>query len=305
MALEIIQIPTLRDKPQDFEQLFDIWTKVDGCCKDGRDIRFEFSRCSNLRPNAIAFIGGLARLIESYSRQKEFDWNSIGNPEVLSTIHQNGFTNAFGYPSRAAQVLNGNSIPYREDKIQDVSGIMDYLEQNWLGRGWVQVSQRLRDAIVGRMWEIYNNAFEHSNSEIGVFTCGQHFLDESGTGDETLVLCVTDFGKGIPNKVRNFFSEQTDDPMVTKLTGASCLQWAFQGGNTTKTGEPAGSGLDLLKEFVKINKGRLEIYSNDGYAIVDKDGERFKTRDRSFWGTVVNITLLCDENLYQFVGESK
>jgi len=177
---------------------------------------------------------------------------------------------------------------------------MDYLEQYWLGRGWVQVSKRLRDAIVGHMWEIYNNAFEHSGSEIGVFTCGQHFPH-----NETLLLTVVDFGQGIPAKMRGFFRQHTDEELVAKLTGASCLRWAFQAGNTTKVGEPGGSGLDLLKEFVRLNQGKLEIYSNDGYAIVDKDGERFENRDLAFEGTVVHITLRCDEKLYRFRDEAE
>ncbi|MCP4701009.1 MAG: HAMP domain-containing histidine kinase [Gammaproteobacteria bacterium] len=66
-----------------------------------------------------------------------------------------------------------------------------------------------------------------------------------------------------------------------------------------------GLGLDLLKEFIQLNQGKLEIYSNDGYAIVDKDGERFMNCDISFKGTVVHITLHCDENLYQFCNEAK
>ena len=166
MALEVIQVPTLRDNPQDFAQLFRIWKEVNSCCENARDIHFDFSRCGDLRPNAIAFLGGLARLIESNSRWKKFDWNSIHNPSVMSNICQNGFASTFGYSSQATQDLNSNIIPYREDKALNVGGIMDYLEQYWLGRGWVQVSQPLRDAIVGRMWEIYNNAFEHSNSAI-------------------------------------------------------------------------------------------------------------------------------------------
>lgn len=62
---------------------------------------------------------------------------------------------------------------------------------------------------------------------------------------------------------------------------------------------------DLLKEFVRLNQGKLEIYSNDGYAIVDKDGERFENRDLAFEGTVVHITLRCDEKLYRFRDEAE
>ena len=56
---------------------------------------------------------------------------------------------------------------------------------------------------------------------------------------------------------------------------------------------------------MRLNQGKLEIYSNDGYTIVDKDGERYENRDISFEGTVVHITLRCDENLYRFRDEAE
>lgn len=293
MAQQVIHIPRLNDYPSDFEQLFKIWQQVNDYYLD---IRFDFSRCGFLRPNAVAFLGGLVRLIVSRHGNVAFDWASVHSQRVMANIRQNGFAGNFGYPSSS---WSGNSIPYREDLTRDVGGIMDYLEKYWLGRGWVQVSQRLRDAIVGHMWEIYNNAFEHSGSDVGVFTCGQYFPH-----NETLVLSVVDFGQGIPAKIRGFFRQHADESLVARLTGASCLRWAFQAGNTTKVGEPGGSGLDLLKEFIRLNQGKLEVYSNEGYGIIDKDGERYENHAISFEGTVVHITLHCDEKLYQFSDET-
>ncbi len=286
-----VLIPTLDDSTADFERLFSLWSQANDYFED---IRFDFSGCNFLRPNAVAFLGGLTRLIESRMGTVVFDWDTLQNNAVMTNLCQNGFAGAFGYSSSG---WTGNSIPYREDRNQDVNSIMDYLELSWLGRGWVHVSSRLRDAIVGHMWEIYNNAFEHSGSEIGVFSCGQHFP----TYDE-LVLSVVDFGQGIPAKVRNFLSS---DPRAERLTAAGCLHWAFQRGTTTKPKEePGGLGLDLLKEFVRINQGKLEVYSNEGYALIDKESERFTNRSTSFEGTVFHITLRCDENLYRFADET-
>lgn len=296
MKQKVIHIPRVNDGRADFATLFSIRNQAN---KDFENVRFDFSRCRFLRPNAVAFLGGLTRLIESRQGKVEFDWSSLHDQRVKTNICQNGFAGNFGYPTSR---WDGNSIPYREDRTRDVNGIMDYLEQYWLGRGWVQISTRLRDAIVGHMWEIYNNAFEHSGSDLGVFTCGQHFPGRYGN-EETLVLSVIDFGQGIPAKIRLFFRQHADEKRVAKLSGASCLRWAFQAGTTTKIGEPGGSGLDLLKEFVQLNQGKLEIYSNDGYAIVDRNGERYENCDLGFEGTVVHITLRCDENLYRFRDE--
>ncbi|TAN44682.1 MAG: ATP-binding protein [Nitrospirae bacterium] len=287
---QVIQIPTLNDSPADFKQMFSIWNRANGYYED---VHFDFSHCGFLRPNAVAFLGGLARLIVSRNGTVVFDWTTLKNEWVRNTLSQNGFAGAFG---RTSSGWTGHSIPYREDRLRDANGIIDYLEHYWMGRGWVHVSLRLRDAIIGHVWEIYNNAFEHSGSEIGVFSCGQHFHRQND-----LVLTVVDFGLGIPAKVRTFLSS---DPRAEQLPASGCLRWAFQRGNTTKQDEPGGLGLDLLREFIRLNQGKLEVYSNEGYAIIQKDGERYENRDISFEGTVVHITLRCDEKLYHFKDES-
>lgn len=291
VAQQIINIPTVNDSPSDFKKLFQIWDQVNDY---GLDVKFDLSRCDFLRPNAIAFLGGLARLIESRMGSVSFDWDTCTNNAVMTNLRQNGFAGMFEYPTSA---WTGESIPYREDNVLDMNGIMDYLTDYWLGRGWVHVSQRLRDAIVGRMWEIYNNAFEHSGSEIGMFSCGQHYKT-----DNDLILSAVDFGQGVPAKIRSFVGR---DPRAQDLPADACLRWAFKRGNSTcPEGVARGLGLDLLKEFIQINQGKLEIYSNEGYAIIDKDGEKFTNLDISFEGTVVHITLRCDENLYHFNDEA-
>jgi hypothetical protein len=292
MAQKLIEIPTLNDQARDFYQLFSIYNQVNS---DFQDVRFDFSHCWFLRPNAVAFLGGLARLIESRQGKVAFDWSTLSSKgAVMTNLRQNGFAGAFGDSSPA---WDGNSIPYREHRNLDMNGIMDYLTYNWIGKGWVHVSERLRDAIAGRMWEIYCNAFEHSQTNIGVFSCGQHFKKQ-----DELILSVVDFGLGIPARIRYFFR---NNPRAQGLRADACLRWAFARGTSTCTDDvPRGLGLDLLKEFVGINQGKLEVYSNEGYAVIDRDGERYENRDVSFNGTVVHITLRCDERLYQFRDEA-
>jgi len=287
----VIRVPTINDSHQDFEQLFSFWSRTNGYFEE---VVFDFSGCFFLRPNAVAFLGGLARLIKSRMGTAVFDWSTLRNKAVMMNLRQNGFAGVFGDPTPR---WSGNSIPYREDGTLEQDGIMDYLTLYWLGRGWVQVSLRLRNAIAGRMWEIYNNAFEHAGSQIGVFSCGQYFQHRN-----ELVLSVIDFGQGIAANVRNYLSI---DPRAAQLSSAACLQWAFQRGTTTRpNGTPRGVGLDLLKEFIGVNHGKLEVYSNEGYGLVDQTGERFESGSVLFEGTAFQITLRCDENYYQFANEA-
>ncbi len=288
-----IDVPTLGDSASDFAKLFEIAAQVDVA---KGDIYFCFSQCNSLRSNAMVFIGGLARRIELQNRKSLFDLNSIRSKELEIVLRENGFGENF--QCRLSPKNLKNSIPYREDREMSMDSIMDYLNDFWLGRGWVQVSERLRCAITGKVWEIYNNAFEHSETLIGVFSYGQYFKVHN-----ELILSMADFGQGISTKVRAFLSLK--DRRAEKLTDASCLKWAFQRGNSTCTGDVArGLGLDLLKEFIRLNEGKMEVYSNKGYAIIDKNGERYKNRDFPFEGTIIHITLRCDESLYKFQDET-
>jgi hypothetical protein len=281
-----IHISTVSDKLSDFDQLFKLWDQVNS---DALDVSFNFTYCGFLSHNAVAFLGGLMRLVQHRGGIVRIDWDSMRN-DVRLNLGKNNFRDAFGDKTL---IGIGNSIPYREDLIQDSDRLIDYLKTKWLGRGWVHVSPLLRDAIVGRVWEIYANAFEHSQSSIGIFSCGQHYPRR-----RDLSLTVVDYGVGIPSNVRIFARNQN-------ITADTALQWAFQRGTTTKpNGTSRGMGLDLLKEFVKLNKGRLEIFSHEGYALIDETQETFVNRQTFFEGTVVNITFRCDESYYRFASET-
>jgi hypothetical protein len=273
----IVEIPTINDEPKDFDCLFQLWQQVQA---ETEEVIFDFSHCYFLRQNAVAFLGGLARQIESRGGKVIFNWETVTR-RVSANLKQNGFMHTFNAGEEPRQ---GNSIPYREDLSEDRDGLIHYLAEHWLGRGWVHVSNMLKALIVGITCEIYANAFEHGQTDIGVFSCGQYFprLKE-------LNLTVVDFGVGIPQNVRDFQKNN-------HLPADEALKWAFRKGTTTRGGEVTGGiGLDYLKQFVHINKGKLQIISHDGCAIID---ENYENRQTFFGGTLVNITLLCDESHY-------
>jgi hypothetical protein len=286
-----IEVPTLNDNISDFDWLF----KLSHMLNDlDMHIVFEFNKCHFLRPNAVAFLGGLARLIENSGREVTFRWDTLKNKAVLNNLKQNGFAGVFGLETESG---DGNSIPYREDHKEDSNGVCDYLTDYWLGKGWVHVSKRLRDAIVGKVYEIYNNSFEHSGCQIGLFSCGQHFVKVN-----TLSLCVVDFGCGIVKNVREYLSKIGEDNIKTD---ANCLEWAFILGNSTQPQTfRRGLGLDLIKRFVQINNGKLEVFSNGAYALIDNNGEQYQdSACCRFNGTLIYITLICNEAYYKFADE--
>jgi len=235
MTRILLRIPTINDKLRDFDQLFTLWDEVNG---DSLDVTLDFSQCGFLRQNAVAFLGGLARMVEHRRGVCRMNWESL-RPDVAGNLAKNGFRDAFGDPTPHGV---GQSIPYRQDTVPDKKALMGYLKAMWLGRGWVNVSPLLRDRIVGVVWEIYANAFEHAQSPIGLFSCGQHFPRR-----KVLSLTVTDFGVGIPSNVRRFCGDAS-------IPADRVMEWAFRPGTTTKpNGMGRGMGLDLLRQFVRLN----------------------------------------------------
>ena len=268
--------------------MFDMWRRLSG---GGQLVEFDFTGCRFLRQNAVAFLGGLARLIQHRGGQVNFRWPTLDSA-IAANLGQNGFMSTFGGPLGP---WRGNSIPFRHDWLQDAHAFENYLTRLWLGRGWVNVSPGLGSAIVGNMAEIYLNAFEHGQSPIGVFACGQHFPK-----NRELNLTIIDFGVGIPSNVRLFKSPEFQPE---QLSAASCVEWAFQSGTSTKPGG-RGIGLDLLQDFVRKNGGRLEMFSHEGYALIADGKISFAERKSYFEGTLVNISLRCDESYYCLASET-
>jgi signal transduction histidine kinase len=84
------------------------------------------------------------------------------------------------------------------------------------------------------------------------------------------------------------------------------MEWAFQRGTSTKAqtgGGPCGLGLDLLRSFVRLNGGNLEMFSHEGHALITPDSVQFSSCASFFPGTLVTITLICDEEYYHLNSE--
>lgn len=291
MASIQINVPNLGDRPRDFEWLFRTWRELQIADLPVL-IEFDFSKCRFCGQNGVAFLGGLARLLQSRGGSVRFLTNTMP-VAVKVNLQQNGFLHAFGEARRG---WRGNSIPFREDTKEDPRGFVDYLEKKWLGRGWVGVSAGLRAAIVSRVGEAYTNVFQHSKSPMGLCSCGQHFPKM-----HLLKLTLVDFGVGIPSNVR-LFLQRTKNAVPELLSADKCMEWAFQAGTSTLPGG-RGLGLDLLKSFVVANDGEMQIFSHEGHAQVTKEGVVFSVVPEYFEGTLVNILLRCDEKYYYLKSE--
>lgn len=136
----------------------------------------------------------------------------------------------------------------------------------------------------------------HSESELGVFACGQFFPKK-----HRLDFCVADAGIGIRRKI---YKE-----LGLRMNSDKAIEWALQEGNTTRKGNiPGGLGLQLIREFIAMNKGRIQIVSDRGYWEFSPQGETLTRIDIPFPGAVINIDIdinTADTSAYRLRAESK
>lgn len=288
MSLEtekIIAVPRINDSVFDFGRLAEIQESVKQAKKN---IVFTFNNCDFLRPNAVAFLGGVAREHQLSGYKVTFDWNSI-KADVMANLCQNGFAGYFNYET---QKWDGNSIPYYEVYANEslTHNVYLYLKDKWLGK--TKTPNEQVNEIVSSVLEVYMNALEHgtSSSKI-VFTCGQYFPNI-----KELILAVVDFGEGFATPIRRFCKVQGWET-AEKLNDASCIRLALREGFSS-CGQGRGLGLNLLADFVLANEGTLEIYSSSGRAIINKyslpnQPSSFKTMQFTIDGTIVYIRLKC------------
>jgi len=283
--MEICHVPTLSARSADCGRLFDLWRRY------GREkihVTFDFSQCHFLRPQAVAFLGGLVRLIEYRGGSVCFLWATL-KPAIWACLAQNGFMQTFGGPQGP---WTGTAVPYLEHRRADAVAFDHYARSHWLGRGWVKAHPELMSEVVGTVGEIYVNAFEHAGSVVGVHGCGQFFPSLS-----ILSLTLVDFGVGIPAKVRRFHGPASSEHW---RDGDRCLEWAFARGNSTRGGSVSGGlGLDTLRDFVFASQGSLEIHSHESRAIMRKDRTKYAICDDYFEGTMITIRLRSSPAYYQ------
>lgn len=312
MRREVIKFPSIKSDVVGYRRLLGVINAIreDPTCHYDID----FKHCSRIDHNAVAMLGIVARYIEGFNSKNKIIGESFGGvrsggvmfrvntmSEIVSKkLIENNFLSHFskegfsGYPT-------GGYIGYREHgELLRADEIAIHLRDEWLTDEKIKLSVELKSAIVSKIFEIFMNAYGHggagSGPVIGAVSCGEYDRKES-----LLKLCVVDFGIGVCESVRRYIDPDFSD--------VEALNWALKPGNSTQSDSmgspiPRGLGFDLLKEFVCVNKGKIEVYTNGCYAVADADGGyRVSKSGYDFKGTVINIEINCDDRYYRFYKE--
>ncbi|MCJ8349187.1 hypothetical protein [Moritella sp.] len=296
-----ISIPSVRDTKDGFYNLWHRLFFVEWDVSKKYHITLTFSSCNYAGVNLTALLGAFVcfvrrKLTNSQIHIETKTMNSqvylkLKNMELLSTFAQ--------YDVPGYNVKTDDIIPYREFLASTKEDeVLSYLERDWLGKNRLNFSEDVKNSVLSSLWEIYANAFEHSNT-FQVNCCGSY-----DSKNNTLTLLVGDSGRGIVNCIKEYLDSD--------IPSTEALKWALIKGNSTytanlrETGEtqPRGLGFHLLTQLVDLNGGSMEIYTDNIYYLRHEQKDLYDTISYSIKGSWIRLTLQCKKDvLYYFTNE--
>jgi signal transduction histidine kinase len=237
-------------------------------------IDISFGNVDWIAANTCSMIGAIFQKL-----QRSFNGIRIFNIErkIEDILKRNGFLAFLGYPRIPDR--QQTTIEYLKLSPRDNRYFSKYIRDDLLGRKEMPaMSDKLKRKISEGIYEIFVNAVMHSDTKEGIFTCGQFFPRKN-----TIEFMITDLGIGIRNRVNQYLN--------ASFSAVDAIEWAMQERNTTKPNDSGGLGLAILKRFITLNKGRIQIISNDGFWELSGSGINKKYFNREFPGTAVNICI--------------
>jgi len=251
------------------------------------NITLDLKRTRWFEGNIVAILGAIIDNLKG-----NFNKINIVNlsPRMRTLFERNHFLHVFDGDIREDNLHT--TIEYRKFKKEDEKSFREYVDVGLLAKSEMpRMSPLLRKKISENIFEIFYNAIIHGNCQ-NIYSCGQYYPTKS-----RLDFTIVDLGVTIRKNVNKFLGK--------KLSSKESIIWAVEVGNTTKVGAiPGGLGLGLIREFLQLNDGKIQIVSAKGYweqKIKEISAEKFSC---NFPGTIVNLEFnLRDKKEYYLSSE--
>lgn len=253
------------------------------------DIEVDFSSTAWFDANLTALLGAFLDQLKNGLNEPHLSGLSVALKTILSKNH---FLGSFD-SSKPTPDWNATTINYRRFNSDDTNAFKAYLDGELFSRSDLPtISAPLKKRISESILELFVNASTHAGSDF-VYSAGQ-FYPKKGRLD----LSVVNLGRSIQANVESFLKK--------KIGGVESIEWAVQEGHTTRTGNiPGGLGLSTLREFLKLNKGKLQFASGYGYWC-ETAGKKFtKTFGNRLRGTFVNLEINMNDTTSYILSSEK
>jgi signal transduction histidine kinase len=268
-----IALSPIEHKQAGFEKLIHLYARTEHCVLE--EIEIDMTHATWFDADMCATFGALLYRLGSDANTIRL----INIPKPVERIlSKNGFLSNYGRENIPDQW--GTTIPYQRFDVNDDRYFAEYIESNLVHRPEMpRMSSGLLKKFRESVMEIFSNAVIHSQTKLGIFSCGQYFPNR-----HRLNFSIADLGIGIRQNIK----ENID----LDLPPEKAITWATEAQNTTKRGRiPGGLGLKLMREFIQLNGGRIQIVSDAGYW-EQADGDISEERlSRAFPGTIVSIEI--------------
>lgn len=253
-------------------------------------LEVDLSSVTWIAGNMCAAVGGV--LEKHRARSRGIRLVGLREGMLHTTLRKSSFLSSFDPDSPRGPDAHETIIEYRRFERGDTEGFRSYVARQFAGKRMPTMTTALRYRFLLSIGELFENAAEHSRTELGIIACGQYFPTR-----QHLTFAMADLGIGI----RRCFLEwrQLD------FTPEQAIDWAMSGNSTVRRDKPGGHGLKLIREFITMNGGRIQIASDAGYwSLHGGDVERARL-PAPFPGTVVSITInSADEQEYRLASEA-
>lgn len=279
-------LPIIRHNLAGFQALVRLHEEAKDCIFD--DIEIDLSETAWLDADMCSAFGAIL-----YRLGENLNTITLSGilPSVERILSKNGFLSYYGrekIPDRW-----GTTIPYHRFDAKDDRFFAEYIEKELISRSEIPtMSQGLLKKFRESIFEIFSNAVLHSNTQLGIYSCGQFF-----PARHQLNFSVSDLGIGMRQRIL--------ENIGLTLSPEAAINWATEGRNTTKLGPvPGGLGLKLLCEFIDLNGGSIQIVSDAGYWLRKNRQISTARLNYTFPGTAVIIEInTADLNTYKLASE--
>lgn len=272
------------------------------------ELIIDFSFATFIRNHYLSIIGMGLEVVQN--RGIKVVIKKPRSQKVLDTLQKIGFLSKFCEEKDGDDtyrtMLRYTNIPL-ENYDLPLQEFYSYFIAQFTGK-IDNLSPKLLNKILQKIFELFSNVFRHSDSALGLFCSGQFYPSR-----EKFNFTIVDNGVTIKTNVNRYLSKEflknrstADKIFGTKYeprNGIDAIKWALEDTHST-TGQ-GGLGLSLLMEFITISGGSIEIISNDGYYSIKDGKESFKKLEESFEGTIVSIELNTVSDRYYFLKEEQ
>lgn len=273
-----------------FQLLAQLYYDIEKLAENNPQIIVDFSKCKFFDGNLCATMGAI---FDKFSKKSEILLKISKRSKVSQVLSRNNFLRAWKVETNEQNAEN--YVEYSRFGIADTDGFKKYIDKQLINKQkFPEHSEEVGKQLVESLYEIYANARMHGKTDY-VYSCGEYKEVAS-----TFEMLIVDLGQTIPYNVNSFFEKRNKD----KVSSCDAIKWALKKGNTTKD-NPGGLGLSLLKEFIELNQGALQMVSASGFVEYAEGTTREYDLGTDFPGTIVNVKFnFSDPNRYWMASET-